>query len=87
MRYYHNMPCGMSGVNVEQGFCCRGGGNTPMMSSVRRIIDCEYPLAMAYVPWQRWNEVYPIEKALCMGTLFPELSLPFMGCQRRNQCG
>ncbi|MEG0754618.1 MAG: spore coat associated protein CotJA, partial [Angelakisella sp.] len=36
-------------------------------------------VAMAYVPWQRWDEVYPLEKALECGTLFPELFKPFMG--------
>ena len=37
------------------------------------------PLAMAYVPFQQWNEVYSEEEALPSGTLFPELTLPFMG--------
>jgi hypothetical protein len=37
------------------------------------------PLAMAYVPWQSWNQVYEPPKALERGTLFPELDLPFLG--------
>ena len=37
-------------------------------------------IAMAYVPWQRWGETYDAEKALCRGTLFPALDLPFTGC-------
>ena len=37
------------------------------------------PLAMAYVPGQSWNTIYEAEKALCRGTAFPELDLPF-GC-------
>ena len=36
-------------------------------------------LAMAYVPKQRWNTIYEAEKAICRGTAFPELDLPF-GC-------
>ena len=37
--------------------------------------------AMAYVPFQQSGEVYPHEKALCQGTLFPCLDLPFLrGC-------
>lgn len=36
-------------------------------------------VAMAYVPWQRWQEVYSPERALECGTLFPELYKPFMG--------
>ena len=36
-------------------------------------------IAMAYVPWQRWNTTYEVEKALCRGTIFPELDKPFCG--------
>lgn len=37
------------------------------------------PLAIAYVPWQRWNQICPLEKALQIGTIFPELDQPFLG--------
>lgn len=36
------------------------------------------PTGMAYVPWQRWCQTYPLERALDRGTIFPELDLPFM---------
>ncbi len=36
-------------------------------------------LAMASVPSQRWEKLYPIEQALQNGTLFMALDLPFMG--------
>lgn len=39
-------------------------------------------LAMAYVPWQRWQETYPLEKGFHRGTIFPELDLPFEGKRR-----
>lgn len=45
----------------------------------------ELPLAMAYVPWQRWGKLYHPEKALQAGTIFQELDLPFLGkggCKR-----
>ena len=35
------------------------------------------PLAMAYVPFQAWGEVYDDDAALSCGTLFPDLNLPF----------
>ena len=35
------------------------------------------PLAMAYVPWQSWTETYDSARALCRGTIFPQLDLPF----------
>ena len=37
------------------------------------------PLAMAYVPWQSWREIYKECKALCVGTIFEELDKPFRG--------
>ena len=37
------------------------------------------PLAMAYVPWQRWRDIYEPSKALSRGTIFAELDLPFLG--------
>ena len=42
-------------------------------------------LAMAYVPWQRWQKIYDAEKGLHRGTIFQELDLPFCGmggCQK-----
>ncbi len=38
-----------------------------------------YPLAMAYVPWQTWGNVFDCEEALANGTIFPDLVLPFLG--------
>ena len=39
----------------------------------------EFPIAMAYVPWQNFKALYPVEKALCKGTIFEELDKPFLG--------
>lgn len=36
------------------------------------------PIAMAYVPWQRWKQTYSLEQGLNRGTIFPELDLPFV---------
>lgn len=36
------------------------------------------PLAMAYVPFQTWEEPFDASDALQAGTLFPQLDLPFM---------
>lgn len=43
-----------------------------------------FALAMAYVPWQQWNQTYELKKALCVGTIFPELDKPFYG--KRGNC-
>ena len=40
----------------------------------------KYPIAMAYVPWQRFDKMYDdLEKAYKYGTVFPELNKPFTG--------
>ncbi len=39
-----------------------------------------YVIAMAYVPWQHFNQIYDnLEEAYGEGTIFPELNKPFMG--------
>lgn len=39
----------------------------------------ELPLAMAYIPFQTYGDVFSAEKALEAGTLFPDLDKPFYG--------
>lgn len=39
----------------------------------------KFPVAMAYVPWQTWGEIYELPEALRAGTIFPELNLEFTG--------
>jgi len=45
-----------------------------------------YPLAMVYAPLQVWKDLYDKENALCRGTLFKELDLPFVGCEQKSNC-
>ena len=44
----------------------------------------DFALAMAYVPWQHFEHVYEPDRALQIGTIFPELNKPFCG---RKGCG
>ncbi len=37
------------------------------------------PLAMAYVPMQKFRDLYDAAEALKRGTLFKELDLPYVG--------
>ncbi len=37
----------------------------------------QFPVAMAYVPWQEFKNMYEPDRALQAGTIFPELDLPF----------
>lgn len=50
--------------------CCQ-----PLASSA---VD-QLPLAMAYLPMQKWEMLYEPEMALRQGTLFAKLDLPFVG--------
>lgn len=44
----------------------------------------QYPVGMGYVPWQQWQQTYPLEQGMHRGTIFPDLDLPFtMGRCRR----
>ena len=53
--------------------CNAQGGRAAMRYSI------DAPLAMAYVPWQQWRDLYEPCKALERGTLFMELDKPFLG--------
>lgn len=37
------------------------------------------PLAMAYVPLQKWEDIYDTKMALERGTIFRALDKPFLG--------
>ncbi len=39
-------------------------------------------LAMVYSPRQEFDGLYPVEEALCHGTLFAALDKPFWGARR-----
>ncbi|MCI6497328.1 MAG: spore coat associated protein CotJA [Lachnospiraceae bacterium] len=34
---------------------------------------------MTYTPWQKWTDIYDVDKAFCVGTIFAELNKPFEG--------
>lgn len=62
------------------------GCMTASQRNVRRDTantDCTYPLTMVFINMQPLNDVYPLDKAFCRGTLFPELDKPFLGGARR----
>lgn len=46
---------------------------------VRHDISENMVLAMAYIPWQTWRNIYDTDRALSCGTIFQELDLPFHG--------
>ena len=50
--------------------------SAPSTAGTSRLPD-DMPLAMAYVPFQQWGEVFDNGEALDNGTLFPDLVFPF----------
>ncbi|MDO5154772.1 MAG: spore coat associated protein CotJA [Eubacteriales bacterium] len=42
-------------------------------------LGCRFPIAMAYVPWQKWGELYDNEYGLKQGTIFKDLNKVFCG--------
>lgn len=55
-----------------------------MMSHDNTMPERQY-LAISSVPmqWADWSKVYEPDTALEVGTLFPELNLPFLGYKER----
>ena len=50
----------------------------PNCETTQRDCLSDMSVAMAYVPMQRWNQVYDMSRGLTRGTIFPELDLPFV---------
>ena len=52
---------------------------TASVSRFSKTLLDELPLAMAYVPMQKYGMTYEADNALEKGTLFPDLDKPFLG--------
>lgn len=63
---------------------CRS--NMQMRLKSRQEILESLPIAMGYVPWQHYNGTFNLTKGLKMGTIFPELCLPFCGVRGDCEC-
>ncbi len=60
--------------------------NADMSPDMPEMQESSFPsrvsLAMMYVPYQRFENLYEPEKALERGTLFADLDLPFYGSKK-----
>lgn len=54
-----------------------GGASYGCPASGAGVLEQNYPVAMAYVPWQQWQSPYAPERGLVQGTIFPDLDLIF----------
>lgn len=71
--YRRNGNCGCMPVTEKKEPTCS-------LKTVRRDMDFStFPLAMCYVPWQKWGEVYNLHDGFTIGTIFPCLNKPFLG--------
>lgn len=59
--------------------CNTGNYNNMRMNDGSYSAFERMPIAMAYVPWQRFVRTYDLCQALQIGTIFPELNKPFTG--------
>jgi hypothetical protein len=62
-------------LSITQAFNQAEGS---FMDCNNRTTQVQSP-AMAYVPWQRWGDLYEPCKAFARGTLFAVLDKPFKG--------
>lgn len=88
--YQNNMRygrMGTGGLQQRQNYNSRTPVREVCNETNVRIQNCEecpkefpgFPVAMAYVSWQSWCEIYETGKGLHRGTIFQELDLPFLG--------
>ncbi len=95
-RYQHGSSCSCNNNNRydnRTGYTntrCNDRRNNNCCDNKRKDTHCHhqmndkmegFPLAMGYVPWQRWQSIYEPEKAMERYTIFKELDKPFMGCR------
>ncbi len=78
-------PCG-NAVPVQATGCCNDTvvgnvilGNCADVGCNKETTLSNYPIAMAYVPWQSYGNIYPLQQAMRNGTMFRELDLDFAG--------
>lgn len=67
-------------IPVNPGCDCRKGQQSPSDTSPsenKKPTNCYCNVGYAYVPVQTFNNIYSPSDALCRGTLFPELDMPF----------
>ncbi len=58
---------------------CLDQSNSRVNEIYEQISKADAPYAMAYVPYQQWNQIYDPSRALRAGTIFPCLDKPFCG--------
>ena len=77
--YQNNMRCSHRSIQPAQNaqtVCQNRMGGCP---DTHDHFPADMPIAMAYVPWQKWQDLYEPCNGLESGTIFKELDKPFLG--------
>ena len=79
--YAYNNPSMMRNNMQDCGCNTAGRTNDRMDARMDARMDTPdtFPGAMAYVPWQKWQNIYEPCKGLNQGTIFQDLDKPFHG--------
>lgn len=81
---YYRMPNPGGSMRTNTASTYTGCGcNEKMTRSDDYCID-QFPIGMAYVPWQQFRDLYDPHVGLSRGTFFKELDYPFYG--KRGNC-
>lgn len=71
---------------TEESFCSVNESAERRAREDSRSCECRredslygMPLAMAYVPWQTWGEIFDLCDGFQTGTIFKDLDKPFLG--------
>ena len=75
--YRHSQPSCMNHPRTDD--TCMNAPRTDDCCMAKRDIYGDKSLAMAYVPWQTWRDLYDTEKGFHCGTIFKEMNLPILG--------
>lgn len=78
MGSYQNPQCGCGGTPVLEA----GKEDHCDKDDFDKCLD-KLPIAMAYVPFQKWRKVLDASAGLAIGTIFEELHKPWYG----SKCG
>ena len=75
-RYQRRSMQSMQPAQSSRGCCSRKMDGRP---DTHDHFPADMPIGMAYVPWQKWQDLYDPDKSLESGTIFEELDKPFLG--------
>lgn len=70
----------MQSCNNPRQNSCRRDTECMEMPMMKPVKPCGMPsLAMSYVPWQQWGNLYQADEGYHQGTIFKDLNMPFTG--------